>query len=109
MKKRRQQQASAGRHIPGFLILSITDACNLKCRGCYARANGLCGDNSQNLLTAAQWRDIFIQGAEIGIGFMLLAGGEPLLRWDVIEAAAGIDKVVFPIFTNGTLIDDKYT
>lgn len=109
LKKRRQKYADQGKHIPGFLILSITDACNLHCRGCYARANGICGeDSSHNLMSAEKWQDIFTQGEELGIGFMLLAGGEPLLRPDVIKAAAGIDKVVFPIFTNGTLIDKDY-
>lgn len=109
LKKRRQKYGAQGKHIPGFLILSITDACNLHCRGCYARANGICGDDSRNnLLTAEKWQDIFVQGEELGIGFMLLAGGEPLLRRDVIKAAAGIDRVVFPLFTNGTLIDKDY-
>lgn len=34
-----------GKHIPPFLICSITTSCNLRCVGCYARANKACGEN----------------------------------------------------------------
>lgn len=42
----------------------------------------------------------------MGVGFILLAGGEPLMRRDVLEAAGSIQNVLFPVFTNATLIDD---
>ena len=44
----------------------------------------------------------------MGIGFHLLAGGKPLLRRDVITAAAGYPGTVFPVFTNGTMLDRAY-
>ena len=34
-------------HIPPFLIASISSSCNLFCKGCYARANKICGENLQ--------------------------------------------------------------
>jgi MoaA/NifB/PqqE/SkfB family radical SAM enzyme len=38
---------------------------------------------------------------------MLIAGGEPLVRAsEVIEMARSNPRVIFPVFTNGTLIDD---
>ena len=37
----------------------------------------------------------------------MLAGGEPLLRWDVIEVAGDYPEILFPIFTNGTLLNDE--
>ena len=39
--------------------------------------------------------------------WFLLAGGEPMLRRGVLEAAAEIPDVLFPVFTNGTLVDDE--
>ena len=42
------------------------------------------------------------------MGFILLAGGEPMIRKDVISAAGTIPEILFPIFTNGTMIDDDY-
>ncbi|KNZ40317.1 radical SAM protein [Acetobacterium bakii] len=107
-RKRNFFEAS-GQHIPTFLISSITNACNLFCKGCYARDNGMCNDEkTAELLTAAQWLDIFRQSKDLGISFNLLAGGEPLLRRDVIQAAASVKNTIFPIFTNGVLIDADY-
>ena len=103
-KHRRVQLAAAGEHIPPFLIASITEQCNLHCRGCYARAGGVCCDGgADDVLTAAQWADLFTQAAELGVSFVLLAGGEPLLRPDVLAAAAREKRIIFPVFTNGTL------
>lgn len=107
MEARRAALEAEGTHIPTFLIASITDACNLFCKGCYARANGQCGSAGvKKLLSAQQWSDIFAQAVDAGIAFILLAGGEPMMRPDVLEAAAGHERTIFPIFTNGTLIGD---
>ena len=35
----RKEAEERGEHIPPFLIASITQQCNLHCKGCYARAN----------------------------------------------------------------------
>ena len=108
MDKRRAALEAKGQHIPMFLIASITNACNLFCKGCYARANGQCGQSSvEPLLTGVQWADIFDQAEEAGIPFVLLAGGEPMMRPDVLHAAAVHEGILFPIFTNGTLIDGE--
>jgi len=105
----RQANESDGVHIPPFLIASIASQCNLHCAGCYARAGGTCCENGlASDLTAAEWKNIFLQAAEVGVSFCLLAGGEPLLRRDVIENAARISSIIYPIFTNGTVIDEAY-
>lgn len=105
----RRQAAEDGLHVPPFLIASITTRCNLHCQGCYARANHSCFDGgaetSPEMLAAARWNELFTQAEELGVSFILLAGGEPLLRRDVLEAAGVHPKIVFPIFTNGTLLD----
>ncbi|KAA6307743.1 hypothetical protein EZS27_040585, partial [termite gut metagenome] len=46
--------------------------------------------------------------AQMGISFILLAGGEPLLRKDVLVAASKIKEVAFPVFTNGTVVSEAY-
>lgn len=107
--KRRAELEKQGDHIPAFLISSIAEQCNLKCAGCYARENEQCKDfSSGRQLPAEVWKDIFGQASDLGISFHLLAGGEPLLRKDVILYASKIKDTVFPIFTNGTLLDDDY-
>lgn len=107
--RKREGRETAGEHVPLFLIASIASACNLHCAGCYARANGMCTDTDcASDLTAGEWSVIFSEAAALGISFILLAGGEPLLRRDVIEAAAREKSVAFPVFTNGTLLDDGF-
>ncbi|MCI6857667.1 MAG: radical SAM protein [Eubacterium sp.] len=98
-----------GEHVPAFLIASITSNCNLHCNGCYARAIHSCTDTgSVEQLSAQEWGRIFNEAEELGISFIILAGGEPMIRRDVIEMAGSNRKILFPIFTNGTLFDDTY-
>lgn len=106
---KRKMFEESGTHIPPFLIASITSNCNLFCKGCYARANNACGENnSANQLTAVKWGNIFAQASDLGISFILLAGGEPFMRKDIIEKASEYKNIIFPIFTNGTMINDDY-
>jgi MoaA/NifB/PqqE/SkfB family radical SAM enzyme len=108
-EKKRKYYESKGQNIPPFLISSITSSCNLFCKGCYARANNSCVEGlNKNQLSTERWEDIFKEARELGISFILLAGGEPLMRKDVIDKASKIKEVMFPIFTNGTMIGDDY-
>lgn len=110
-QKRKKVAAQEGIHVPPFLICSIATQCNLHCKGCYARSNGIANDNAdyaKATLTPLQWRQVFAEAAEMGINFSLLAGGEPLMRRDILEAVAEVNDMIFPIFTNGTLIGPSY-
>ena len=107
--KIRQKYAKNGQNIPVFLIASITSSCNLHCTGCYSRANNSCSDDAPlNQLSAEEWDDIFTQAKEMGISFIVLAGGEPMIREDVISKASNHPEILFPIFTNGTMINEGY-
>ena len=106
--KRRLALEEEGLHVPSFLIASITSACNLHCAGCYSRCNNATVDAEPvKQLSAAQWKGIFGEAESLGVSFILLAGGEPMLRRDVIEAAGQMKDILFPIFTNGTRLDDN--
>lgn len=59
-------------------------------------------------MTSEDWSHIFTQAASLGIGFILLAGGEPFMRKDVLVEAGKQRKILFPIFTNGTLLQEDY-
>ena len=107
--RRRAKSEARGEHIPPFLIASITSSCNLHCAGCYSRHNHACTDAAPtDQLTEEDWRRVFSEARELGISFILLVGGEPLLRGDVIEAAGEYPEILFPVFTNGTLLGDDY-
>ena len=107
--RKRAKAEAEGEHIPSFLIASITSSCNLHCAGCYSRQNHACTDAAPvNQLGGEDWARIFAEARELGISFILLAGGEPLLRRDVIEAAGNFPEILFPVFTNGILLNDEY-
>ena len=107
--QKRRKAEDGGEHIPPFLIASITSKCNLHCAGCYSRCNHATVDQAPVAqLTGEEWLRIFEEADELGVSFILLAGGEPMLRRDVIEAAGQIPGILFPIFTNGTFMDEAY-
>jgi len=110
-KLRRKIKDADNLDVPPFLISSISTTCNLHCKGCYARSNGIAEDKEderKKTLTPGQWRDIFNEAASIGINFSLLAGGEPMMRRDILEEVAKVKDMIFPVFTNGTLIGPSY-
>jgi MoaA/NifB/PqqE/SkfB family radical SAM enzyme len=108
-KKRQEAEERQGLHIPPFLICSIASRCNLHCSGCYARAGGICAEMAQISpeLDVSQWRRIFGEASGLGVSFILVSGGEPLLRRDILELCAEFPNIIFPVFTNGTLLDDE--
>lgn len=109
-RRRKAYREKEGVEVPPFLIASIATTCNLQCKGCYARKNGIAGDTpDKETLSPEQWSTIFHEAVELGISFCLLAGGEPLTRRDLLESAAAVEDIIFPVFTNGTMIGAVYT
>jgi len=107
--RKRAESEKNGEHIPPFLIASITSKCNLHCAGCYSRCNHATVDSEPVAqLTSEEWLSVFSEADDMGVSFILLAGGEPMLRRDIIEAAGERQNILFPIFTNGTFIDERY-
>ena len=91
-------------NIPWTILLDPTTACNLKCKGCWAAEYG----NSLNL-SYEQIDDIISQGKELGIYFYIFTGGEPLVRKkDILKICEKHNDCEFLIFTNSTLIDEKF-
>lgn len=85
------------------VVWNITQACNLRCVHCYARAKAAGGPDE---LTTDEGLALIDDLAEFGSPVMLFSGGEPLMRPDLtslIKRAVrnGMRAV---ISTNGTLI-----
>ena len=107
--RKRARMEETGEHVPPFLIASITSSCNLHCAGCYSRCNSATDDAEPvDQLSDQDWMNVFDEADDLGVSFILLAGGEPLLRRGVIEAAGKKPSILFPIFTNGTYMTEKY-
>ena len=104
-ERRRAQLAEEGMHVPPFMILSVTGRCNLACAGCYSQAQER---HEEPDMSPAELLSVVRQGHELGVGIMMLAGGEPMTRADELLAIAReVPDVVFPVFTNGTLLDES--
>jgi len=99
----RRAEARRGLHVPPVLIASVTRRCNLSCSGCYARAQHR---SEAPELSDAEWERILREARDLGVGIVLLAGGEPLVRTDLLDLTARFPEIVFPLFTNGLLLDD---
>ncbi|MBC7958835.1 MAG: radical SAM protein [Vallitaleaceae bacterium] len=103
-EKLRSNLASQGYNIPPFLIASVTSECNLMCKGCYDQDNKR---SCKEELPLQRWLDIFGEAKSLGISFILVAGGEPFMRKDLIAGLGLFPEIIFPIFTNGTYIDEE--
>ncbi len=99
---RRSSLRKKGIHVPPYLIVSITGKCNLNCTGCYARVNH---SSQKNDMTDSMLDKLFSQADDLGISFILTAGGEPLTRKNILDMSAAHPGIIFPIFTNGLLLD----
>lgn len=100
----RSRLAQYGLLVPPIVIFSITSRCNLHCRGCYAQA---IRGNSRDELSADEMRGIIAHAEELGISFFVIAGGEPLIRPEIVTIARDFPKVIFLLATNGTLLDQR--
>jgi MoaA/NifB/PqqE/SkfB family radical SAM enzyme len=99
----RMRWAQQGIQVPPFMIASITHRCNLRCKGCYAMAQQHAGAQE---MSAEKLRRVVAEADELGVSIILLAGGEPLTRPEMLDITADYPQIVFPLFTNGTLLDE---
>jgi MoaA/NifB/PqqE/SkfB family radical SAM enzyme len=100
----RKRHEREGLLVPPVMITSITSRCNLSCAGCYMHGRG---KPSAAEMSPAILASVVDQARELGVSIIVIAGGEPLVRWDEIAALAQKHPaLLFPVFTNGLLIDE---
>lgn len=97
-----------GREIE-YMRISITDRCNLRCKYCMPVPIEKVA--MEELLTYNEITDICKIAAELGIKYIKITGGEPLVRKrcamliEMIKAIPGIEKVT--LTTNGVLLKEE--
>jgi MoaA/NifB/PqqE/SkfB family radical SAM enzyme len=100
----RKKYKGEGLLVPPVMIASVTTRCNLACAGCYMHGRG---EKPKVEMSPTVLASVVDQAAELGVSIIVIAGGEPLVRQDEIFALAQAHpKILFPVFTNGLLIDE---
>lgn len=94
------------RRIPVEGSMELTFRCNLQCVHCYCNLPPHDKHALQTELRTDEISNILDQAAEAGCLWLLLTGGEPLLRKDFPEIYTHAKKkgFIITLFTNGTLI-----
>lgn len=84
----------------------LTARCNFNCPMCYVHMSEEQVRASGRELTAAQWLDIAQAAKERGMIFVLLTGGEPLVRPDFFEIYRGMKEMglLISINSNGSML-----
>ncbi len=100
----RANWSKQGLQVPPVLIFSVTSACNLHCEGCYDQylRGTRHGEISDERLMKA-----VAEAKELGISFVVFAGGEPLMRPGVLDIPKDYPEIMFLMFTNGLLVNDN--
>jgi MoaA/NifB/PqqE/SkfB family radical SAM enzyme len=104
-ERRRTKYAGEGVNVPPLMIVNTTEKCNLFCEGCYANERGKKTDAS---LPDGRISELLDEASELGVSIVMLAGGEPLLSHGWLEAMGSHDEMLGVVFTNGTLLDEKW-
>lgn len=100
-KKRKEEFARLhGFEPPLLMILSPSWRCNLSCKGCYTlgyarTSQGLSRELVERILGECE---------EMGIFFVTILGGEPLMWPHLVEVIGSHPNMFFQVYTNGTLL-----
>ena len=85
---------------PAFVMISVTESCNLTCGGCWVSQNG------KQSLSLSQLNGIIESSKKKGSYFFGILGGEPLLYKGLLDVFDRHSDCYFQLFTNGMLITD---
>jgi radical SAM protein with 4Fe4S-binding SPASM domain len=90
---------------PAVVSWNTTQACNLSCSHCYLTA----GTPAAGELSTTEGFALLAQLKELGTELLILTGGEPLARRDLLALAryATEGGMIVVLGTNGTLLDER--
>jgi MoaA/NifB/PqqE/SkfB family radical SAM enzyme len=99
----RQKWEKQGVHVPPILVFSVTSKCNLHCKGCYHQT---LRPTAEADLSDERLNRAIAEARELGVSFIVLGGGEPLMRQGILNIPSEFPEIMFLMFTNGLLIND---
>lgn len=99
-EKKRKIEEELGFWPPFVLILSPTLNCNLRCKGCYTLGYGMKHELPYEIVDR-----ILTECEGLGIYLITVLGGEPLAYPHLFRMIEEHPKLLFQVYTNGTMID----
>lgn len=99
-KKRDAFEKEHGYRPPFVLILSPTMRCNLRCKGCYTLGYGRKYELEYEVVDR-----ILKECEDLGIYFVTVLGGEPLMYPHLFRMIEEHPDIFFQVYTNGTLVN----
>lgn len=96
-----RRQAEGKPFFPAFVMISVTESCNLRCSGCWVSVGG------RKQLSVEQLSGIINESKQQGSYFFGILGGEPLMYKGLLDVIEQHPDCYFQIFTNATLITDE--
>ena len=91
-----KRQAKGKPFYPAFMMISLTNACNLSCSGCWVTQT-----RPAKQLSMAQLDGIIETSKRYGSYFFGILGGEPLLYPGLFDLFTKHKDCYFQLFTNG--------
>lgn len=103
----RLHASSAESRIPVNATLELTYRCNNRCVHCYCSLPAADPEALRNEMGTSEVKALLDQLADMGSLWLLITGGEPLLREDFGEIYLHARKrgFIVTLFTNGTILD----
>jgi len=102
-----------------MLILNVTRPCSLHRAGCFLGAGvptsadpmlpkGATArvETPAEEMTPAEIRDVLAESVDLGVSVVVLAGGEPLARPELLDIAGQFPELMFFLVGTGSLLDD---
>jgi MoaA/NifB/PqqE/SkfB family radical SAM enzyme len=100
--RRKAFEEQRGFKPPNAMLISPTMRCNLNCFGCYSGSYSI-----QDELPFEVIDRLVGECKEMGIYLVIITGGEPFLRKDLLDLFEKHQDTIFQVYTNGTLINEK--
>lgn len=96
-------------HVPLSGVFELSPLCNMQCRMCYVQLSKEERDRRGRERTAEEWLSLAEEARREGTLFLLLTGGEPILRPDFRKIYQKLHQMGFllSINSNGTLITEE--
>ncbi len=97
-----RRRVARGELFPPFLFLALTNACNLRCHGCWIHFPGRLA-----VLSLEDVQGIIAAGKRQQVSFYTLLGGEPFLYPDLWTILEQHPDCYFQIITNGMFFTEE--